>query len=96
MPAAGRIVSIKLIGFCADLTADSGTIAGYDFRITVNLPECADEAHWRFARRLIASVIGARRPVTLTVDVSADSTGIILYDAKTDLPISARELSFRP
>lgn len=96
MPADGRIVSIRLIGHCADLTADSGTIAGYDFRITVNLPECADEAHWRFARRLIASEIGAHRPVTLTVDVATDSAGIILYDAKADFPLNARELSFRP
>ncbi|WP_314716968.1 hypothetical protein [Sphingobium yanoikuyae] len=96
MPADGRIESIALIGSCADLAADSGTIAGYDFRIMVNLPECADEVHWRFARRLIASEIGARRPVTLTVDVSADSAGIILYDAKTDFPLNARELSLRP
>ena len=96
MPADGRIVSIKLIGSGADLTADSGTIAGYDFHITVNLPECADEAHWRFARRLIASEIGAHRPVTLTVDVAADSAGIIIYNAKTDFPLNARELSIRP
>jgi len=96
MPPDGRIVSIKLIGPCADLATDSDTIAGYDFRITVNLPECADDVHWRFARRLIASEIGAHRPVTLAVDVSADSAGIILYDAKTDFPLNARELSFRP
>lgn len=96
MPADGQIVSIKLISSCADLTADSGTIAGYDFLITVNLPECASEAHWRFARRLIASEIGAHRPVTLTVAVAADSAGIILYDAEADFPLNARELSFRP
>lgn len=96
MPADGRIESIALIGPCADRTADSGTIAGYDFHITVNLPECADEAHWRFARRLIASEIGAHHPVTLTVDVAGESAGITLYDAETDFPLNARELPFRP
>jgi len=96
MPAQGRIVRIALIGPCADLAADSGTIAGYDFRIAVNLPECADEAHWGFARRLVAAEIGAARPVTLTVEVSSDSDGIILYDAETDFPLNARELSLRP
>jgi hypothetical protein len=62
----------------------------------VNLSECADEGHWRFARRLIASEIGPHRPVMLTVDVSSDSTGIILYDAAIDFPLNARELSLRP
>jgi len=96
MPEQGRIAGIALIGPCAERHASGGTIAGYDFHIMVNLPECADDVHWRFARRLIASEIGGHCPVTLAVDVSRDSTGIMLYDAKTDVPLNARELSFRP
>lgn len=96
MPTQGRIVRIALTSPCADLAADSGTIMGYDFHITVNLPECADEAHWGFARRLIAVEIGGSRPVALTVEAACDSDGIVLYDAKADFPLNARELSLRP
>lgn len=96
LPADGRIVSIALIGPFADRQTRTHEPTGYDFHIMVNLSECADEGHWRFARRLIASEIGPHRPVTLTVDVSSDSTGIILYDATTDIPLNARELSLRP
>lgn len=96
MPARGRIVRIALTGLCADLVAKGGAITNYDFHINVNLPECADEAHWRFARRLVAAEIGAARLLTLTVEVSSDSDGIILYDAERDFPLNARELSVRP
>lgn len=96
MSAHGRIISIALTGPCADLDAHGGTIAGYDFHIMVNLPECADDGHWHFARRLVVSEIGACRPVTLTVDATGESAGIILYDASADIPLNARELSFRP
>ncbi len=92
----GRIVSIALTGPCADCRASGDTIAGYDFHIMVNLPECANEVHWRFARRLIASEIGAHRPVTLTVAATGESAGIVLYDAEADFPLNARELSLRP
>lgn len=95
MPEQGRIVTIALIGPCADLHCPASTIAGYDFHIAVNLPECADEAHWRFARRLIASEIGGR-PVTLVVETRPHAIGIVLYDAASDMPLNARELSLRP
>lgn len=95
MPADGRIVSIALTGPSADRQSRTHEPTGYDFHIMVNLSECADEGHWRFARRLIASEIRPHRPVTLTVDVSSDSTEIILYDATTDFPLNARELFFR-
>lgn len=95
MPADGRIVSIALIGPSADRQSHTHEPTGYDFHIMVNLSECADEGHWRFARRLIASEIGPY-PVTLTVSATGESAGIILYDANTDLPLNVRELSLRP
>lgn len=95
MPADGRIVSVALIGPSADRQSRTHEPTGYDFHIMVNLPECADDGHWRFARRLIASEIGPR-PVTLTVSATGVSAGIILYDAETDFPLNARELSLRP
>lgn len=96
MPTCGRIVRIALTGPCADRAATSIAIAGYDFHITVNVPQCADDVHWRFARRLIAAEIGTHRPVTLTVEAEGDSAGITLYDAETDFPLNSRELSLRP
>lgn len=95
MPADGRIVSIASIGPSADRQSRTHEPTGYDFHIMVNLPECTDDGHWRFARRLIASEIGSR-PVTLTASATGVSAGIILYDAETDLPLNARELSIRP
>ena len=71
-------------------------IAAYDFHIAVNLAECADEVHWRFAHKLIACEIGKHRPVTLAVATQGCSAGIILYDARVDLPLNTRELSFKP
>lgn len=97
MPQQGRIVRIALIDPCADReTRSGGAITGYDFHITVNLPECAEDVHWRFARRLIASEIGTHRPVTLTVATDGESAGIILYEAEADFPLNSRELSLRP
>lgn len=96
MPDAGRIVSIKLIGPCADLIAVGEAITGYDFHVTVNLPECADDRYWSFARRLIASEIGAEHPVTLVVDTQCNPAGIILYDAAVDVPLNAREMPLNP
>lgn len=95
MPADGRIVSIALTGMAADRRSGACQPERYDFHIVVNLPECADDEHWRFARRLIASEIGPH-PVTLTVNTTGESAGIILYEADTDLPLNARELSLRP
>ena len=94
MPADGRIVSIALTGPSADRQSRTHEPTGYDFHIMVNLSECADDGYWRFARRLIASEIGPRS-VTLTVNATSVSDGIILYDATTDFPLTARELSFR-
>ncbi|MDO7837402.1 hypothetical protein Q4610_20365 [Sphingobium sp. HBC34] len=95
MPAHGRIASIALTDPAADRQSRADQPESYDFHIVVNLPECADDEHWRFARRLIASEIGPH-PVTLTVNTTGESVGIILYDADTDLPLNARELSLRP
>ncbi|MEE4450516.1 hypothetical protein [Novosphingobium resinovorum] len=95
MPEQGRIVRITLTGPCGDRQAKGSAIKGYDFQITVNLPECADDVHWRFARRLVASEIDTHL-VNLTIDATGESIGIILYDAGTDFPLNARELSLRP
>jgi len=96
MPERARIVRILLTGPCADRPASGDRIAGYDFHVMVNLPECADEVHWRFARRLIAAEIGTHRPVALTVATVSDSNGITLYDSEADFPLNSRELSLRP
>lgn len=95
MPEQGRIMRISLTGPCTEPAGAGEAITAYDFHIAVNLAECAEEAHWRFARRLIASEIGARRPVALAVATEACSPGIVLYDAAIDLPLNARELVFR-
>jgi len=95
MPADGRIVSIALTGPAADRQSGADQSEGYNFHIVVNRPEYVNDEHWRFARRLIVSEIGTH-PVTLTVNTTGESVGIILYDADTDLPLNARELSFGP
>lgn len=95
MPEQGQIVRIALTGACAQQGGPGDTIAGYDFHIIVNMPECTDEAHWRFARRLVTSEIGEHRAVTLTVTTRDCPAGIILYDVAKDLPLNTRELSFR-
>jgi hypothetical protein len=96
MPEQGRIVSLTLTGPCARSDCAGEAITAYDFHIDVNLAECADEAHWRFARRLIASEIGEHRAVNLVISTKDCPAGIVLYDAAVDLPLNTRELSCRP
>lgn len=96
MPDQARIISLALTGPCAEQDCAGEAITAYDFHIVVNLAECTDETHWRFARRLIASEIGGQRAVSLDVTTDACPAGIVLYDAAIDLPLNTRELSFRP
>lgn len=95
MPEQGRIVTIALTGPCADVQRAGEPITSYHFHIIVNLPECAEEAHWHFSRRLIAREIGAHRPVTLRITTGDGPAGITLYDAAIDLPLNMRELPQR-
>ena len=59
LPEAGQIIRIVLTAPTEAPGVDA--IADYEVHVVVNLPECADEAHWHFARRLIAGEIDARR-----------------------------------
>ncbi|MAM38986.1 MAG: hypothetical protein CMN60_05945 [Sphingobium sp.] len=95
MPEQGQILRIALTGPSAERCGAGDEIGGYDFHIAVNIPECTDEVHWRFARRLIASEIGGQRAVTLAVTAKDCPAGIVLYDVGKDLPLNTRELSFR-
>ncbi len=90
LPEAGQIIRIVLTAPTEAPGVDA--IADYEVHVVVNLPECADEAHWHFARRLIAGEIDARRPVTLRVTTGDRPAGITLYDATTDVPLNTREL----
>lgn len=101
MAEPGRIMSIALTGPLADGQHRTGEVAEYDFLITVNLTQCADEAHWTLARQIIAAEIGNDHPVTFTIEQKRDepsastASAILLYDDATDIPLNIRELALR-
>jgi len=73
---------------------------GYGFAIEVNSPECADEAHWDFTRKVIAAELGTERAVMVRAAMTGPEcerlVGPVLYDAATDTPLNARELPRNP